>query len=411
MNRVAVTGLGIVSSLGTSLENNWLALSKGVSGISLLEDSPYDLRSNDIKVAAYPRDFKAEHWLDRQTIRRYDPFIHFALVSSQLAIQHSCLSLDTIDRCEFGVCIGSGIGGIGTIEENVKNYWSNSKHRISPFYVAGSIINMASGLVSIEHGLKGPNLSTVSACTSGAHAIAVGSRMIQTGETQRMLVGGSEFPLTNTGIGGFHASRALSLCTNPQQASRPWDKQRDGFVIAAGAASLVLENWDLAIQRKATIYAELVGIGMSADAFHVTQPSECGDGAKRCMRKALKDGHLQPVQIGYINAHGTSTPVGDVVEAQAIQSVFKDCRSLKVSSTKSMTGHALGAAGAIEAVYSILALQHQFIPPTINLNDVEEGCEALDLTANMGSDHHFQYAMSNSFGFGGANCSLIFKKV
>jgi 3-oxoacyl-[acyl-carrier-protein] synthase II len=415
MRRVAVTGLGLLTPLGSGVSTNWQSLLEGKSGIAPLKS--FDVSDSAVKIAGEIGDFfDITQWMTGKEAKRYDSFIHFAVAASDEALDNAGLlhnsTLDErIDRTRFGVCVGSGVGGLATIEKNNIALNEGGARRVSPFYVAGGIINMAAGTLSIRYGLLGPNTSPVSACTTGLHSLAWAYRMIQYNDADIMLAGASEQPCTPSGLAGFSAMRALSQRNDsPTEASRPWDRDRDGFVLSSGAGLVVLEEWESAKKRGAPIYGEIVGIGMSSDASHITQPSANGEGAARCMQIALQDAKINPHEIGYINAHGTSTPLGDIAEIQAIKKCFgEDAKNLLISSTKSMLGHSLGASGAIESIISLLALEHQKIPPTINLENPDEGCD-LDLVPHYGRDAKIKYSLSNSFGFGGSNCSIVFAK-
>ena len=404
--RVVITGLGMLSPLGNSVPESWNNIINGNSGVTNI--NKFDTEGFETKFAATV-NCKAEDYLDKKDIRRVDEFIQFGLIASQECLTDSGLNLEEEDLNRIGVSIGSGIGGLGTIEAN--NFILNTKgpNKISPFFVPGAISNMVSGYTSLKYGFKGPNISIASACSSGSHSIGYSFRSIAYGDADIMLTGGSEMATTPLGISGFNAAKALSTNNNnPQSASRPWDRDRDGFVLGEGAGCLVLEEYEHAKIRDATIYAEIVGFGMSADAYHITAPPEEGEGAALSMSNALSDANLTNEKIDYINAHGTSTPAGDIAETLAVKSVFKDhVDKLVVSSTKSMTGHLLGAAGAIEAIFSILAIRDNICPPTINLDNPDDGCD-LNYSANEATHKNIKYSLSNSFGFGGTNASLIF---
>ena len=404
--RVVITGLGMLSPLGNSVPQSWNNIIKGNSGVTNI--NKFDTEGFETKFAATV-NCNAEDYLDKKDIRRVDEFIQFGLIASQECLTDSGLNLEEEDLNRIGVSIGSGIGGLGTIEAN--NFILNTKgpNKISPFFVPGAISNMVSGYASLKYGFKGPNISIASACSSASHSIGYSFRSIAYGDADIMLTGGSEMATTPLGISGFNAAKALSTNNNnPQSASRPWDRDRDGFVLGEGAGCLILEEYEHAKIRDATIYAEIVGFGMSADAYHITAPPEEGEGAALSMSNALSDANLTNEKIDYINAHGTSTPAGDIAETLAVKSVFKDhVDKLVVSSTKSMTGHLLGAAGAIEAIFSILAIRDNICPPTINLDNPDDECD-LNYSANEATHKNIKYSLSNSFGFGGTNASLIF---
>ena len=410
--RVVVTGLGMITPLGLDTPTTWNALLAGESGIGTL-DVDFDLSKFPTRIGGQVRGFDATRYMSGKDARRMDTFIQYGVAAAQEAIADAGLKVTPENAERIGIAIGSGIGGIEGIEKNHLAFLENdhSPRKISPFFVPASIINMIAGNLSIMHGIKGPNLAVVTACTSGAHNIGLAARLIQAGDADIMLAGGSEMSTTPISLGGFSAARALSARNDePKRASRPFDKDRDGFVMGDGAGILVLESLDSAQARGATIYAELIGMGMSADAHHITQPSEGGEGAARCMINALRDARLSPDSVDYINAHGTSTPAGDVAETQAIKRAFGDhARRLAISSTKSMTGHMLGAAGAVEAAFAILALRDQTIPPTINLDAPDPECD-LDYVPHHARQARLDVALSNSFGFGGTNGSLIFRR-
>jgi len=410
--RVVVTGLGMMTPLGLDTPSTWSALLAGQSGIGALEVG-FDLSKFPTRIGGQVRGFDATRYMSSKDARRMDTFIQYGVAAAQEAITDARLEVTPENAERIGLSIGSGIGGIEGIEKNHLAFLENdhSPRKISPFFVPASIINMIAGNLSIMHGIKGPNLAVVTACTSGAHNIALAARLIQAGDADIMLAGGAEMSTTPISLGGFSAARALSARNDePTRASRPFDRDRDGFVMGDGAGILVLESLESAQARGATIYAELIGMGMSADAHHITQPSEGGEGAARCMVNALRDAGLAPESIDYINAHGTSTPAGDVAETQAIKRAFGEhARRLAVSSTKSMTGHMLGAAGAVEAAFAILALRDQVIPPTINLDTPDPECD-LDYVPHQARKASLDVVLSNSFGFGGTNGSLIFRR-
>ena len=409
--RVVVTGMGIISPLGNELETTWQNILAGKSGAKTV--TTFDVTDYPTKFAAPVENFDDVNHLDVKTKRRVDEFVQYGLVASKHAIENSGLELNSIDSSRIGVSIGSGIGGLDTIEKNALTLDKRGPRKISPFFVPGAIVNMVSGLVSIEYGLHGPNLSIVTACSSGNHSIGFSARSISHGDCDVMITGGSEMAITPLGLGGFSAVTALSTNNeNPTKASRPWDKDRDGFVLGAGAGVLVLEEYEHAKARSANIYAEISGFGMSSDAFHMTAPAEDGKGAKQAMISALKDADLDSSKIDYINAHGTSTPLGDIIEANAIADIFSTSQEqIAVSSTKSMTGHLLGAAGAIESIFSILSLRDSRLPPTINLDNLDADAPKLNYVANESQEKEINYVLNNSFGFGGTNASLVFSKI
>jgi 3-oxoacyl-[acyl-carrier-protein] synthase II len=407
--RVVVTGLGIVSPLGNDLESSWSNIIKGKSGAGPI--TKFDTTGFATTFAAELKGYDEVSGLSPKEVRRIDPFIQYALTASDQAIKDANLSLNSIEKTRVGVSIGSGIGGLGTIENNALILNRKGPRKISPFFVPGAIINMASGNVAIKYNLQGPNISIVSACSSAGHSIGYSARTISYGDADVMITGGAEAGITPLGLAGFNAAKALSTNNdNPEQASCPWDRKRDGFLLGEGAGILILEELESAKSRKAKIYGEVVGFGQSDDAYHITAPAEDGRGAYNAMINALNDFKEDYEKIDYINAHGTSTPLGDVIEAKAIAEIFKGKENLSVSSTKSMTGHLLGAAGAIEAIFCLLAMRDSVIPPTINLNDLDNEFD-LDLTPNKSKYKEVNFSMSNSFGFGGTNVSLIFKKL
>lgn len=407
--RVVVTGLGIVSPLGNDLESTWSNIISGKSGAARI--TKFDPTEFSTTFAAELKGYDEVSGLSPKEIRRIDPFIQYALTATDQAINDAELSLDVLNKTRIGVSIGSGIGGLGSIEDNALILRDKGPRKISPFFVPGAIINMASGNVAIKYNLQGPNISIVSACSSAGHSIGYSARTISYGDADIMITGGSEAGITPLGLAGFNAAKALSTNNeNPEQASCPWDKKRDGFLLGEGAGILILEELEAAKRRKAKIYGEVVGFGQSDDAFHITAPAEDGRGAYNAMINALNDFKEDHEKIDYINAHGTSTPLGDVIEARAISEIFKGRENLSISSTKSMTGHLLGAAGAIEAIFCLLAMRDSVIPPTINLNEPDNEF-GLDLTPNKSKNKEVNFSMSNSFGFGGTNVSLIFKRL
>jgi 3-oxoacyl-[acyl-carrier-protein] synthase II len=407
--RVVVTGLGMVSPLGNDPESSWSNIVKGKSGAGFI--TKFDTTDFATTFAAELKEYDEVSGLSPKEVRRIDPFIQYALTASDQAIKDANLSLNSIKKTRVGVSIGSGIGGLGTIENNALILNRKGPRKISPFFVPGAIINMASGNVAIKYNLQGPNISIVSACSSAGHSIGYSARTISYGDADVMITGGAEAGITPLGLAGFNAAKALSTNNdNPEQASCPWDRKRDGFLLGEGAGILILEELESAKRRQAKIYGEVVGFGQSDDAYHITAPAEDGRGAYNAMINALSDFKEDKDKIDYINAHGTSTPLGDVIEARAIAEIFKARENLSVSSTKSMTGHLLGAAGAIEAIFCLLAMRDSVIPPTINLNDPDNEFN-LDLTPNEAKNKEVNFSMSNSFGFGGTNVSLIFKKL
>ncbi len=407
--RVVVTGLGIVCPVGIGVSETWQNIVSGKSGVARI--SRFDPSAYSAQIAGEVKGFDATKYLSAKEVRRFDTFIHYGLAAGIEAIKDAALDLEKENREQIGVCIGSGIGGLPLIEDTHDAVLAGGPRKISPFFVPGSIINMIAGQLSIMYGLQGPNLALVTACTTSNHCIGDAGRLIEYGDADVMVAGGAESTISPLGVGGFCAARALSLRNDdPAAASRPWDRDRDGFVLGEGAGILVLEEYEHARTRGARIYCELAGYGMSADAHHITAPSEDGEGAVRCMRNALRNASLNPDQVDYINAHGTSTPLGDVAETVAIKRCFGDhAKRLAVSSTKSMTGHLLGAAGGIEAVFSARALHDQIAPPTINLINQDPQCD-LDYVPNTARGMPINVALSNSFGFGGTNGSLVFRK-
>ena len=399
----------MLSPLGVDVPSSWEGVLAGRSGIGLLEHM--DLSAYSTRFGGSIKGFDVEPYLSAKEARKMDLFIQYGLAASLQAIRDSGLEVTDANRERIGVAMGSGIGGLTNIENNAKSLHEQGPRRISPFFVPGSIINMISGFLSINLGIQGPNYAVATACTTGTHCIGMAARNIAYDEADVMIAGGAEMAACGLGMGGFAAARALSTRNeDPTAASRPWDKGRDGFVLSDGAGALVLEELEHAKARGATIYAELVGFGMSGDAFHMTSPPPDGAGAARCMANALRDAKLNVEQIQYINAHGTSTPAGDVAEAAAVESVFGEhAYKLSVSSTKSMTGHLLGAAGAVEAIFSVLAIRDQVAPPTINLDEPDEGCD-LDFVAHQAKPMVIEGVLSNSFGFGGTNGSLVFRR-
>jgi 3-oxoacyl-[acyl-carrier-protein] synthase II len=408
--RVVVTGLGIVSPVGTGVAEAWSSIVAGKSGITRI--TRFDASAYPSTIAGEVKGFDPARYVSPKEVRRFDAFIHYGLAAAIEALKDSGLDLDRENRESIGVCIGSGIGGLPMIEDTHNALLAGGPRKISPFFVPGSIINLISGQLSIMYGLKGPNLALVTACTTANHSIGEAARHIEYGEADVMVAGGSEACICALGVGGFCAARALSTRNDdPQGASRPWDKDRDGFVLGEGAGVLMLEEYEHATARGARIYCELAGYGVSADANHITAPCEDGAGAVRCMDNALRNAGLNREEVDYINAHGTSTPLGDVAETIAIKNCFGDhAKKVAISSTKSMTGHLLGAAGGVESVFSVLALRDQVAPPTINLIEPDPQCD-LDYVPNTARKMKIDVALSNSFGFGGTNGSLVFRKI
>ena len=407
--RVAITGIGLVSALGLGTHQNWKALVAGECGIKPI--TRFDTEQFSVKIAGEVKGFDPLDWISKKDVKKMDPFIQYAVAAAQYAMENSSLKINGEQARRFGVHIGSGIGGFSTIEREHTELIKGGPKRISPFFIPSSIVNLASGQISIRFGAKGPNTATCTACSSGSHAIGDSFRIIARGEADAMLCGGSEAAITPMSVGGFAAMRALSTRNEePERASRPFDRDRDGFVIGEGAGILVLEDMEMAKLRGATVYAEIVGYGMSGDAFHITQPSENAEGACQVMINALTDAGIRPEQVDYINAHGTSTPFNDRLETMAVKRVFgKHAYHLTMSSTKSMTGHLLGAAGGLEGGVSVLALHHQMVPPTINYETPDPDCD-LDYVPNQVQKRKLDYVLSNSFGFGGTNAALLFRR-
>ncbi len=408
--RIVVTGMGIISPVGNELEPAWQNVVGGRSGIGPITD--LDVSQFSTRFGGSIRDFDASQYVPAKDLKKMDPFMHFGIAAASQAILHAGLADSGYSSDRIGVAIGSGIGGIGTIESNHERLTEGGPRKISPFFVPASIINMVSGHVSIQHGYRGPNIALVSACTTATHSIGMAARLIAHGDADAMVAGGAEHGITPLGLGGFCAARALSQRNDdPQAASRPWDRDRDGFVLSDGAGCLVLEELEAARKRGAQLFAEVVGFGMSADAFHITAPPDNGDGARACMAAALRDAGMSPDGIDHINAHGTSTPLGDVAETRAIHGVFgAHAGKIAVSSTKSTTGHLLGAAGAVEAIFSVLAIRDQVAPPTINLEAPGPDCD-LDYVPKTARQMPITNVLTNSFGFGGTNGSLIFRRI
>ena len=416
MIRVVVTGIGLVTPLGIKVNNSWNNIINSKSGIKKIPDDLFSSDDLNCKIAGIiPSEFNIEEFVDSKESKKMDKFIHYAIAAAEEAISDANLkNLPDGIKEEIGVLIGSGIGGLSTIEKNAHILELKGPRRISPFFIPASLINLASGHVSIKHGFKGPNHSVVTACSTGTHAIGDAARIIKDGDAKIMVCGGAEGAVCKLGVAGFAAARALSTNFNdsPEQASRPWDKDRDGFVMGEGAGILILEEYEHAKKRRAKIYGEVVGYGLSGDAHHITAPESEGKGAIKAMKMALAKAKIAPEEVDYINAHGTSTPLGDVIELNSIKKVFKNnIKDIAISSTKSSIGHLLGAAGSVEAIISLLAIQDSILPPTLNLNNPDESCEGINLVANTPQSKKINCIMSNSFGFGGTNSCLVFKKV
>lgn len=407
--KVVITGLGIISPVGNTVEQAWQNILAGRSGIDKI--TRFDASTFSTQIAGEVRDFDVSKYIPLKDARRMDAFIHYGIAAAIDAMKDAGLEANPADADRIGVAIGSGIGGLPMIENTRDDFNASGIRKVSPFFVPGSIINMISGNLSIMYGLKGPNLAIVSACASATHSIGDAARFIEYGDADVMIAGGAESTVSQLGVGGFCAARALSTRNDdPKTASRPWDKDRDGFVLSEGAGVVVLEEYEHAKARGAKIYAELAGFGMSADANHMTAPCEDGEGAARCMTSALRNARVNVDEVTYLNAHGTSTPLGDKAETIAVKRAFGDqAKKLVMNSTKSMTGHLLGAAGGVEAVFSTLAVYHQISPPTINIFNQDEACD-LDYCANQARQMKIDVAVSNSFGFGGTNASLVFRK-
>ncbi|SFV08645.1 beta-ketoacyl-ACP synthase II [Pseudoduganella namucuonensis] len=408
--RVVVTGLGCVSPVGNTIAEAWSAVTEGKSGIANI--TKFDAQPFSTRFAGEVKGFNIEDYIPGKEARHMDTFIHFGMAAGIQAIQDAGLVVTEENADRVGVIIGSGIGGLPMIEEQKADYDKRGPRRISPFFVPASIINMISGNLSIKYGMRGPNLAIVTACTTGLHSIGAAARLIEYGDADVMVAGGAESTVSPLGLGGFATARALSSRNDdPATASRPWDKDRDGFVLGEGAGVMVLEEYEHAKARGARIYAEVHGFGMTADAYHMTSPLEDGSGGSKAVIAALKNSGINPDQVQYVNAHGTSTPLGDQAEVVGIKRTFGDhAKQMVVSSTKSMTGHLLGGAGGLEAVFTVLAIHHQVVPPTINIFNQDPACD-LDFCANVARDMKIQYAVKNSFGFGGTNGSLVFGKV
>ena len=405
--RVVVTGLGILSPIGNTVNEAWSSCTQGLSGITHVD---VGIANSPVSIGAQLKNFNTSDHLDPKEVRRIDPFIQYGLIAANQSISDSgILDYESLNKEKVGINFGAGIGGIQTIENNKMILESKGYKKVSPFFVPGSIVNMISGLVSIKHGFMGPNTSVVTACSTGNHCIGTAARSIACGEADVMIAGGAEMASTPLSISGFISARALSTNPDPESACRPWDKDRDGFILADGAGSLVLEDYEHAKQRNAHIYAEIIGFGMSSDAYHMTAPPEDGRGAALSMKNALIDAEINADEIDYINAHGTSTPLGDLAETRALKTIFTNTMP-SISSTKSMTGHTLGAAGAIESIFCIKSLNDNVVPPTINLINQDSECD-LDYTALRSVEKKVTVAMNNSFGFGGTNSTLVFKKI
>lgn len=410
MRRVVVTGVGAISALGTGVEKNWDALMRGQSGIGRI--TRFDASELPSQIAGEVKDFNAEEFIAKKEIKKMDLFIQYAMAAADMAMEDSGLQITDENAEKVGVVVGSGLGGLPTIEKYHQAMLDGGYKKISPFFIPMLIINLAPGHISIKHGAKGPNVSSVSACATGTHSIGDAFRMIQRGDADAMIAGGTESTITPLGIGGFNVMKALSTRNDdPTAASRPFDMGRDGFVMSEGAGIVVLEEYAAAKKRGAKIYGEVAGYGLTADAYHMTAPAPGGEGAARCMKMALAGAGVDPAEVDYINAHGTSTPFNDKFETMAIKSVLGDhAKKAMVSSTKSMTGHALGAAGGLEAVYALLAMERGAVPPTINYTEPDPECD-LDYVPNEARQAEVRVALSNSLGFGGTNATLLFKKV
>ncbi|MGC9518069.1 MAG: beta-ketoacyl-ACP synthase II [Desulfuromonadaceae bacterium] len=410
MRRVVVTGVGVVSSLGTGVDKNWKSLTEGRSGIDHI--TRFDASDLPSRIAGEVKEFEPTDFIEKKEIKKMDLFIQYALAASDMAMEDSGLTITAENAERVGVLVGSGLGGLPAIEKYHEVYQKSGYKRITPFFIPMLIINLAPGHISIRYGAKGPNVSSVSACATGTHSIGDAYHMIKRGDADAMIAGGTESTITPLGVSGFCVMKALSTRNDdPQAASRPFDADRDGFIMAEGAGMVILEEYESAKKRGAKIYGELVGYGLTADAYHLTAPAPGGEGAARCMRMALNNSGVNPEDVDYINAHGTSTPFNDLYESLAIKSTFgAHADKLMVSSTKSMTGHGLGAAGALEAVYCLLAMQNNVVPPTINLHNPSEEC-TLDYVPNTARDAKVDVAMSNSLGFGGTNATLLFRKI
>ncbi|MEM6999059.1 MAG: beta-ketoacyl-ACP synthase II [Pseudomonadota bacterium] len=408
--RIVITGLGMVTPVGNNVRDTWANILAGKSGISVIDH--FDVSEFSTQIGGSIRNLDLETYIAKKEQKKMDPFIHYGIAAGVQAIEDSGLEITEANATRIGVAIGSGIGGLPGIEKGTRAFDRGGPRKVSPFFVPSNIINMISGHLSIMYGIKGPNFAIVTACTTGTHNIGDAARLIEYGDADVMIAGGAEMATSNTGLAGFASAKALSSRNDePERASRPWDKGRDGFVLSDGAGVMVIEEYEHAKKRGANIIAELAGYGMSGDAYHMTAPSENGKGAALCMSNALKNAGINKNEIDYINAHGTSTPAGDIAETVAVKRVFKDdVNNIAVSSTKSMIGHLLGAAGGVEAIFSVLAIRDQVAPPTINLDDPDPECD-LDYVPHNAREMKINAALSNSFGFGGTNGSLVFKKV
>jgi len=409
--RVVITGMGVVTPYGLNLDNFWNSIVEGKSAISNI--TKFDTTEYPVKIAGEVKNLNVDEFIDQKEQKKMDPFMHYGVIAADLAIKDSGLVFDDNMKKRTGVFAASGIGGLITIQDNHQKLLEKGPRRISPMFIPMTLSNLLPGHVSIRHGFTGPNISIVSACSSGAHCIGHAYLTILEDRADFMVAGAAEAAVCELGVGGFAAMRALSTRNDePHKASRPWDKDRDGFVLSEGGAFVVLEELEHAKKRGAKIYAEVVGYGLTADAHHIVQPSESGVGARTCMELAIKDAKITPEKVGYINAHGTSTPIGDIAECNAIKGVYGNhIKDLNVSSTKSMTGHFLGAAGSLEVIITALTLKHGVIPPTINLDNLDESCQGINFTPNAAVQKKLEYALSNSFGFGGTNSSVVLKKI
>jgi len=409
--RVVVTGLGIVCPVGLTVAQSWEAILAGKSGIETI--TAFDISKFSSQIGGTIKQFDVTRYISAKEAKKMDPFIHYGIAACVQAIEDAGLEINEANAERIGIAVGSGIGGLPGIEKGHLSYLNGGVRKISPFFVPSNIINMIGGNLSIKYGIKGPNYAIVTACATGTHNIGDAARLIEYGDVDVMIAGGTEMATSHMGLGGFAAARALSTRNDsPKTASRPWDRGRDGFVLSDGAGILVLEEYEIAKQRGARIYAELIGYGMSSDAHHMTLPLENGEGAQRCIRNALRNAQVNIEQVDYINAHGTSTQAGDKAESLAVKQVFgAHADRIAVSSTKSMTGHLLGAAGGVEAIFAVLSIRDQVAPPTINLFDVEPACAGLDYVPHQAKPMKIDVALSNSFGFGGTNASLVFKRL
>jgi 3-oxoacyl-[acyl-carrier-protein] synthase II len=410
MRRIVITGLGAVTPVGHTVKEAWQNILEGRSGIGIIDH--FDTSAFASRIGGSIRDFDLSPYMTPKEARKTDPFIHYGIAAGMQSIEDAGLEVTDANAERIGIAIGSGIGGLPGIEKGYESFLKGGPRKISPFFVPSNIINMIAGNLSIQYGIKGPNYGIVTACSTGTHNIGDAARMIERGDVDVMIAGGAEMATSPTGLGGFASARALSTRNDePERASRPWDKGRDGFVLGDGAGVMVLEEYEYAKSRGANIYAELVGFAMSSDAYHITLPPDDGDGARRCMDLAMKDARIAPQAVDYINAHGTSTPAGDVVETRAVKAALgAHAGKVAVSSTKSMTGHLLGAAGGVEAVFCVLAIRDGVAPPTINLEEPDEECD-LDYVPNQAREMSIDVSMSNSFGFGGTNGTLVFRRV